>query len=56
MVDDVLLEKILYSCRGHIGDSLRFNPLGEVFHRYNDKGVISLCGCEFANNIDAPPL
>jgi hypothetical protein len=52
--DDVLPEIFLYSCQGHVGDGLLFDPLGEVFHRYNGKSVISLCGCEFANDIDAP--
>jgi hypothetical protein len=51
MVDDVLPEKFLYSCRGHICDGLHFNPLGKVFHRYNDEGVVSLCRCEFADDI-----
>jgi hypothetical protein len=54
--DNVLPEKILYSCRGHVSDRLCFYPLGEIFHRYYDKSVVSLCGCEFANDIDAPPL
>jgi hypothetical protein len=54
--DNVLPEIFLYSCRGHIGDELRFDPLGEVFQCYYDKSVISLCGCEFADNIDAPLL
>jgi hypothetical protein len=54
--DDVLPEKILYSCQGHVSDGLRFNPLGELFHCYHDKSVVSLYGREFANNIDAPPL
>jgi hypothetical protein len=54
--DDVLPEIFLYSCWGYIGDGLRFNPLGEIFHRYNGEGVISLCGCEFVNDIDATPL
>jgi hypothetical protein len=43
MTDDVLPEIFLYSCRGYIGDRLRFNPLSELFHRYNGKSVISLC-------------
>jgi hypothetical protein len=54
--DDVLPEIFLYSCRGHIGDGPHFDPLGEVFHCYNDESVIFLYGCEFANDIDAPPL
>jgi hypothetical protein len=54
--DDGLPEFFLYSYRGHIGDQLHFDPLGEVFHCYNNESVISLCRCEFANDIDAPPL
>jgi hypothetical protein len=56
MVDNVLPEKFLYSCRGHVGDRLRINPLGELFHSYYSESVISLCSCEFADDIDAPPL
>jgi hypothetical protein len=56
MADDVLPEKFLYSCQEHICDGLRFNPLGKVFHRYNGEGVVSLCRCEFADDIDVPLL
>jgi hypothetical protein len=35
---------------------LHFDPLGEVFHCYNSESVISLCWCEIANDVDAPPL
>jgi hypothetical protein len=56
MAYDVLLEFFLYSCRGHVGDGLRFNLLGEVFHCYNGECVFSMCWCEFANDIDVPPL
>jgi hypothetical protein len=53
---NVLPKKFLYSCQGHVGDRLHLDPLGEIFHRYYDESVISLCWCEFADNIDAPPL
>jgi hypothetical protein len=56
MAYDVLPEKFLYSCQEHICDGLRFNPLGKVFHRYNGEGVVSLCRCEFADDIDVPLL
>jgi hypothetical protein len=54
--NDVLLEKVLYGCRGYVGVRLRFDPLGEIFHHYNGEGVISLCWREFANDVDALPL
>jgi hypothetical protein len=55
-VDDILPEEFLYSCQGHIGGGVRFDPLGEVFHRYNGESVISLCESEFSNDINASPL
>jgi hypothetical protein len=52
----VLPQIFLYSCQGHVGDRLCLDPLGEMFHRYYGESVISLCWCEFADNIYAPPL
>jgi hypothetical protein len=54
--DNVLPEKFLYSCRGHVSDRLHLDPFGEMFHCYYGESVISLCWCEFVENIDAPPL
>jgi hypothetical protein len=56
VADNVLPEKFLYSCRGHVGDRFCLDPLGEIFHRYYGESVISLYRCEFADNIDALPL
>jgi hypothetical protein len=56
MADNVLPEIFLYSCRGHVADRLHFDPLGEIFHHYYGKSVISMCGCKFADDIGAPPL
>jgi hypothetical protein len=50
---DILLEKILDYGRGYIGYRSHFNPFGEVLYRDDGEGVISLCWCEFAHNIDA---
>jgi hypothetical protein len=55
-IDDVLLEKFL-DCGGcYIGYKFHFNPFGEVLHCNDSEGVISLCWCKFAHNIDAPSL
>jgi hypothetical protein len=35
---------------------LRFNPLGKVLNHDDGEGVIALCRCEFADDIDAPAL
>jgi hypothetical protein len=43
VTNDVLPKEFLDGCGGYIGNGLRFNPLGEVFHRYYGKSVISLC-------------
>jgi hypothetical protein len=51
--DGILPEEFLDGCGGYIGDGLRFNPLGEVFYHHDSKSVVSLCWCEFANDIDA---
>jgi hypothetical protein len=56
MTDDVLLEKFLNSGRDYIGYRLRFNPFDKVLDHDNDEGVVSLGWCEFAHDIDAPPL
>jgi hypothetical protein len=53
---DVLLVKFLNSGRGYIGYRLHFNPFGKVLNRDNGEGVVSLGWCEFAHDIDAPPL
>jgi hypothetical protein len=55
-IDDVLPEKFLNSGRGYIGYWLRFNPFGEVLDWDNGKGIVSLGWCEFAHDVDAPPL
>jgi hypothetical protein len=52
--NNVLPEKFMYGCRGHIGDRIHLDPLGEIFYRYYVESVIFLCWCEFADNIDAP--
>jgi hypothetical protein len=54
--DDVLPEKFLDCGRGYIGYRLCFNPFGEVLHCNDAEGVVSLCWCKFAHNIDAPSL
>jgi hypothetical protein len=54
--NDVLPEKFLNCGRGYIGYRFCFNPFGEVLHCDDGIGVISLCWCKFAHNIDAPPL
>jgi hypothetical protein len=54
--DDFLPEKIMDGGRGYIGYGLRFNPFGEVLYYDNGEGVIPMCWCVFAHNIDAPPL
>jgi hypothetical protein len=56
MTDDVLLEKFLNSGRDYIGYRLRFNPFHKVLDHNNGEGVVSLGWCEFAHDIDAPPL
>jgi hypothetical protein len=54
--DNVLPEKILDG-RGDCGvDSPRLNPFHEVFHCHNGEGVIALCWCEIASDINAPML
>jgi hypothetical protein len=54
--DDILPEKSLDGGGAYVGYMLCFNPFGEVFHCHNGKGVISLCWCKFAHDIDDPPL
>jgi hypothetical protein len=54
--DDVLPEKILDGCGAYISHGLRFNPLGKVLDRDDGEGVIALCRCEFADDINAPAL
>jgi hypothetical protein len=34
-----------------VGYGLRFNPFGEVFHCNNGEGVVSLCWCEFTQDV-----
>jgi hypothetical protein len=41
--DDVLLEEFLDGGRGYVGNRLRFNPFGELFHCNHDKSVVSPC-------------
>jgi hypothetical protein len=43
--DDVLPEKLLYSCKAYVCDRLCLDPLCEVLHGHNSEGVISLCRC-----------
>jgi hypothetical protein len=54
--NDVLLENFLDGGGGYIGYWLRFNPFGQVLDCDNGEGLVSLGWCEFAHNIDAPPL
>jgi hypothetical protein len=54
--DNILLEKYLDGGGGYIGYRCRFNPCGEVLHYDDGEGVISLCWCKFAHNIDGPLL
>jgi hypothetical protein len=54
--DDVLRGNFLDGGRGYISYIFHFNPFGEVLHYDDGKGVISLCWCKFAHDIDAPPL
>jgi hypothetical protein len=54
--DDVLTKKFLDCSGGYVGYRLRFNPFGEVLHYDDDEGVIFMCWCKFAHDIDAPPL
>jgi hypothetical protein len=54
--DDVLPEKFLNSGKGYIGYRLGFNPFGKVLDRNNGEGVVSLGWCEFAHDVNAPPL
>jgi hypothetical protein len=56
MAYDVLPENFLDGCGGYIGYGLCFNPFGKVLHRDHGEGVITLCRCEFAYDIDAPAL
>jgi hypothetical protein len=54
--NDILPKKSLDGGGGYVGYRLLFNPFGEVFHCDDGKSVISLCWCNFAHDIDAPPL
>jgi hypothetical protein len=56
MTDDVLSKKFLDAGGSYIGYWLHFNPFYEALYCDNDKGVVSLGWCEFAHDIDAPPL
>jgi hypothetical protein len=55
-IDDVLLEIFLDGCGAYISYGLHFDPLGKVLSRDDGEGVIALCLCEFADDIDAPAL
>jgi hypothetical protein len=41
--NNVLPEKFMYGCRGHIGDRIHLDPLDEIFYRYYVESVIFLC-------------
>jgi hypothetical protein len=56
MTDYILPEKFLDGSRGYICYWFCFNLFGEVLDCNNGKGVVSLCWCKFARDIDAPPL
>jgi hypothetical protein len=52
-----ILERSTIEILGAVDDyRLRFNPFGNVLDRDNGEGVVSLGWCEFAHDIDAPPL
>jgi hypothetical protein len=52
-----ILERSTIEILGAVDDyRLRFNPFGKVLDRDNGEGVVSLGWCEFAHDIDAPPL
>jgi hypothetical protein len=55
-IDDVLPDEYLDCGGGYIGYRFHFIPFGEVLHYDDGEGVISLCWCKFARDIDAPPL
>jgi hypothetical protein len=42
MTDDVLTEEFLDACRAYVCNRLRLNLFCEVFHCYDDEGVVAL--------------
>jgi hypothetical protein len=55
-IDDVLPEELLDGGRGYVGNTLCFNPFGEVLHYDYSESVVSLSWCKSINDIDAPSL
>jgi hypothetical protein len=61
--NDVLPQEFLNGYEGYVGDGLRLDPLGEVLYCLDPldevlycEGIVSLCWCEFANDVDTPSL
>jgi hypothetical protein len=42
MTDDVLTEEFLDACGAYVCNRLRLNLFCEVFHCYDDEGVVAL--------------